>query len=63
VSDGKSTKTYITVLKVSGIDIDTHSKELTPVIETINVDNLNIQSELWKTNTNINKSSIISKTN
>jgi hypothetical protein len=48
---------------VSGIDIDTHSKELTPVIETINVDNLNIRSELWKTNTNINKSSIISKTN
>ena len=63
MSDGKSTKTYITVLKVDGIDIDTHSDKLTPVIETINVDNLNIQSELWKTNTNINKSSIISKTN
>lgn len=63
VSDDKFTKTYITVLKVDGIDIDTHSKDLTPVIETINVDNLNIRSELWKTNTNINKSSIISKTN
>jgi hypothetical protein len=48
---------------VDGIDIDTYSDKLSPVIETINVDNLNIQNELWKTNTNINKSSIISKTN
>jgi hypothetical protein len=41
-------------------NIDALSEDGTPWDK---VDNLNIQNELWKTNTNINKSSIISKTN